>query len=1686
MGDAAAGGCSSSEGDEDLHSSADVDEAPFPFEDSDCEAGGWRRGGGRGGNPRANTLAPHQLDRARLRDVHLIARVCDIAEDTAHELLVRQGWDHQKVLELHCPFRGDCRPPAADTDCPVCLESCVLPTSDKALSFHLCGHPMHWACAGQYAKNQVDSMAGMAQETFLGSITCPWCIANKEDTPGFLTECQVCDLIGPTEFKTYKQVRRNMLARNERHCPREGCTNVVRFLSAGGGASSCLTLECACGHRFCRLCGCVEHWPVSCEDFASYFRLQEEMYENTQDLQQRLDATTRKLREVRNELANQPEAARVRQPVPPFAQPVLGAQRDRNQNPIRGGCAGIGAGRGFGRGPGRGFGGGLGRGFGRGAGRGNGRGAGRGIVRGTGRTMVQEVVQRPGRGLEAGGRGLAQGMVQTWHAGAGQELTIELDAAQEAARAFMVDAVPGGFGTDPQQAEEEEGEGMDMDVVPLGRHEGAENQAVPPKGSELLGAEVASAEIGQVHVDAVERAVPVVDQEEEILGMEVMGVEDEVDAQHQGGGMEHRDTLVGDQGSELAQGGRLGSSTLLQGSNHQEDVHQTEVSGVCDAGRQGGRLDVWGPLEVPKPICLAWKGGEGGELCSVDGLQHRQAVVDDQSTVGVWHPGKWWAQGSPPVDRAGNCQHSSHGCTNQCHGQDSGHGPQDLCVSTAGDGIGDERQLQGPVADSSDKRVAVRDNEGGSRASDLRKSKSKCGSGALWQGQPVSPDASLPKSRNEVRIRETLQRHYRANRPEPYLPGLHLHALTGVFADASFPNGDVDGGSLLRPLGREGHVHTQRGWQNARPEQSDNGMRTKRSRAVAGRRGQPEGIGGSKSGRDSASSRQLKGARIEDCEHSPLQFYRGGSDDGLDRSPLPPQGDAIGREGDAQARPTGKRLSRSLHTSHDVSPQGKQQKTGDRRGPKRVGVGGSVQVGDMGLVASDVEEGQRRCSRNQGESQGSRIRKKIAQWVGSIGSGRGRDSGPWLIGKDAFLPQNGQASKDSGALIGEDVTSDDEGSDAGAQCGKGPLEGRWAEGQLYASDPGCAQTSGTGSGSILDPAQHPGVEGSGGNCAAGAAACPGGKMLDMTGNPPVVLDDVRAMDLNKCTQLSQDDDMSIGHSSGALMPLENLEQDAATGMTLDSARNVPVRTLGLSDGSSSGVDAVPAVDRTGPPCLLGRAYEGRGYADQTGGGAGGDAAHEMENVGLGGGAPSVVGEGGREGEASRDNGPQDPSAAQMEGHLPLSKPEGREADMTGSDAEGPPSHRSLGQDASQDSAATTVQEAGNSTEETSYIARHTKDCPRCFSLCEKIFGCDHVTCPRCHHHFCWRCRADWKQSGGYRHLERCSGENRVVPTRQEAERQFHEFLKQHDAVAVTLVSKEQFVRDWMRRETEMRTKFQYQGPWAEYQGGLEWDGLLDERIEVVEARVQRQQEEEARLQDRVAEQTQQLEWRQRYHVSRALQEKERGLRGLPITETDGVRQLSHQEFAAYQQIIAQGQSVDRAVRILKDIKAHTNELQPLSEGYCNLAQVLLSCERTRWACLLDSFFNKGRRLTKMVEFCVGELEHVKEVYLTLEAVITPLRESDEGSSSSSGSASTSGPHHRYSLGSLANQAEYYSRKRDNFILAWEAQMELPGEFAAKVAKVEALCCAGTGSFVVDCIEPRFCSLSWASSAVYPH
>lgn len=36
-----------------------------------------------------------------------------------------------------------------------------------------------------------------------------------------------------------------------------------------------------------------------------------------------------------------------------------------------------------------------------------------------------------------------------------------------------------------------------------------------------------------------------------------------------------------------------------------------------------------------------------------------------------------------------------------------------------------------------------------------------------------------------------------------------------------------------------------------------------------------------------------------------------------------------------------------------------------------------------------------------------------------------------------------------------------------------------------------------------------------------------------------------------------------------------------------------------------------------------------------------------------------------------------------------------------------------------------------------YISRETKGCPGCSIPIEKDGGCDHITCTKCSHEFCW-------------------------------------------------------------------------------------------------------------------------------------------------------------------------------------------------------------------------------------------------------------------------------------------------------------------------------------------------------------
>lgn len=53
------------------------------------------------------------------------------------------------------------------------------------------------------------------------------------------------------------------------------------------------------------------------------------------------------------------------------------------------------------------------------------------------------------------------------------------------------------------------------------------------------------------------------------------------------------------------------------------------------------------------------------------------------------------------------------------------------------------------------------------------------------------------------------------------------------------------------------------------------------------------------------------------------------------------------------------------------------------------------------------------------------------------------------------------------------------------------------------------------------------------------------------------------------------------------------------------------------------------------------------------------------------------------------------------------------------------------------------------SETANWISAHTKECPnnKCISTIEKNGGCNHMTCRKCKHEFCWVCMGPWKEHG---------------------------------------------------------------------------------------------------------------------------------------------------------------------------------------------------------------------------------------------------------------------------------------------------------------------------------------------------
>ncbi|KAF7846522.1 hypothetical protein BT93_L4202 [Corymbia citriodora subsp. variegata] len=51
------------------------------------------------------------------------------------------------------------------------------------------------------------------------------------------------------------------------------------------------------------------------------------------------------------------------------------------------------------------------------------------------------------------------------------------------------------------------------------------------------------------------------------------------------------------------------------------------------------------------------------------------------------------------------------------------------------------------------------------------------------------------------------------------------------------------------------------------------------------------------------------------------------------------------------------------------------------------------------------------------------------------------------------------------------------------------------------------------------------------------------------------------------------------------------------------------------------------------------------------------------------------------------------------------------------------------------------------SETANWISANTKECPRCRSTIEKNGGCNHMTCRKCKHEFCWMCMGVWSEHG---------------------------------------------------------------------------------------------------------------------------------------------------------------------------------------------------------------------------------------------------------------------------------------------------------------------------------------------------
>ncbi|KAI5954655.1 hypothetical protein KGF54_002431 [Candida jiufengensis] len=94
-----------------------------------------------------------------------------------------------------------------------------------------------------------------------------------------------------------------------------------------------------------------------------------------------------------------------------------------------------------------------------------------------------------------------------------------------------------------------------------------------------------------------------------------------------------------------------------------------------------------------------------------------------------------------------------------------------------------------------------------------------------------------------------------------------------------------------------------------------------------------------------------------------------------------------------------------------------------------------------------------------------------------------------------------------------------------------------------------------------------------------------------------------------------------------------------------------------------------------------------------------------------------------------------------------------------------------------------IKKCADDSETAHWIDAHTHSCPKCHTSIEKNGGCNHMTCRKCKHEFCWICFGDWKQHNNNYSCnrfkdERAEEEIRKNKSRQTLERYLH-FYKRY-------------------------------------------------------------------------------------------------------------------------------------------------------------------------------------------------------------------------------------------------------------------------------------------------------------------